>query len=153
MGNTLIYTSSWSTVLPESCARIGISRGVRNQPAGYRLYRALQPDPQWRNCASNTEFKSRYFALLDQLCPQRVVLDLVRIADGKTPVLLCWEPPGHPSKWCHRGLAAAWLHDELGLRVCEYGHEAEGWGWAHPLLPPEFRQPATLGTQRGCAIH
>lgn len=142
MGSTQIFTSAWSVSLPDSCQRIGISRGTpRRGPGGYRLCRALSPGPWWNSCASNEEFKSRYFALLDQLCPQRVVANLIRISDGKTPVLVCWEPPACPSKWCHRGLLSAWLHDELSLQVVEYGHENEGWGWAHPKLPPEMRLP------------
>ena len=143
MISTLIYTSSWAAILPDSFQRIGISRGTpRRRPGGYRLYRALQPGAWWRDCASNEEFRQRYFEILNRLCPQRVVVDLIRIAAGKTPVLLCWEPPAHPFKWCHRGLASAWLADELGLEVREYGHENEGCGWAHPGLPPEFRRQA-----------
>ena len=142
--STLIVTTlSWTTALPDNFRRIGISRGVpRRGPGGYKMYRALQPGEWWADCTSNEEFREHYFARLAQLCPQRVILDLIRIADGKIPALLCWESPAHSSEWCHRGLVAAWLHDELGLEVKEFGHEDEGWGWAHPKLPPEFRRQA-----------
>jgi hypothetical protein len=141
--STLIYTSNWGTALPNNFKRIGISRGTpRHGPGGYRVYRPLQPGEWWADCASNEEFRQRYFTILGRLNPQQVVTDLVRLADGKIPALLCWEPPSRSSQWCHRGLAAAWLHDELGLQIKEFGHEGEGWGWAHPKLPPEFRRQA-----------
>jgi hypothetical protein len=141
---TLIYTSNWGSALPDNFKRIGISRGTpRRGPDGYRVYRPLQPGGWWADCASNEEFRERYFEILNKLDARQVVADLVRLADGKTPVLLCWEPPTHSDEWCHRGLAAAWLHDELGLEVREYGHEGEGCGWCHPKLAPEFRRIST----------
>lgn len=78
--------------------------------------------------------------ILGNLNPQKVVDDIITLAGEKTPVLLCFESPAHSGKWCHRGLTAAWLQQTLGLCVFEYGHEAEGCGWRHPKLPPEFRR-------------
>ena len=144
MNSTLIYTSSWAETLPDSFQRIGISRVTpRRGPGGYRLYRALQPGTWWRDCASNEEFRQRYFEILNKLDARQVVTDLVRLADGKTPALLCFEQPTPGEDWCHRSFAAAWLHDELGLEVKEYGQEHEGCGWCHPKLAPEFRRLPT----------
>ena len=143
--STLIFTSSWAIALPDNFKRVGISRGTpRRGPGGYRVYRALQPGKWWADCASNEEFRQRYMEILSKLNARQVVDDLVRLADGKTPVLLCWEPPTPGNDWCHRGLAAAWLSDELDLQVREYGQEEHGFGWCHPKLPAEFRrQPST----------
>lgn len=138
--STLIYTSNWGTALSDNFKRIGISRGApRRGPGGYRIYKPLQPGEWWKSCASNEEFRQRYMEILGKLDPQKVVDDLVRLADGKTPVLLCWELT-HSDDWCHRGLAAARLHDELGLEVKEYNRQNEGCGWCHPKLAPEFRR-------------
>jgi hypothetical protein len=67
---------------------------------------------------------------------QEVVNDLIARANGQIPVLVCFEPPPPDPQWCHRGLVSAWLHDELGLRIPEVGHEDLGFGWAHPKLDP-----------------
>lgn len=137
----MIYTSSWSTKLPENFKRIGISRGSpRRSPAGYIMYRALAPGREWLETASTQEFFRLYMEILSQLDPKKVVDDIIALAGDKTPVLLCFESPTHLEKWCHRGLTAAWLHQTLGLSVFEYGHEHEGCGWSHPKLPPEFRR-------------
>ena len=38
-----LYTASWHTPLPPTIQKIGISRGTRGVPGGYRVLRALQP--------------------------------------------------------------------------------------------------------------
>jgi hypothetical protein len=78
-------------------------------------------------------------SLLKPLSPQRVVEELVQIADGEIPVLLCWEKPILGQEWCHRGLVSAWLFGNLGLKICEYGLETFGFGWQHPMLHPSVR--------------
>jgi hypothetical protein len=57
-----------------------------------------------------------------------VLKDLAKLADGKIPTLLCFEPPPPDAAWCHRGLVAAWLQDQLGVVVLEVGHEHHGGG-------------------------
>jgi hypothetical protein len=133
-------TSSWSVKLPETYARIGISRGPPRGQHGYRLYRPLMPG-SWFKSATATEFRRLYMDQLAALDPQAVLQDLAALAGGRTPVLLCFErPPPNPA-WCHRGLVSVWFWDRLHVRIAEYGHEEAGWGWAHPKLPAAWRNP------------
>ena len=78
-------------------------------------------------------------AQLEQLDPNAVLADIVRIADGKVPALLCFERPPPNPEWCHRGLVSAWFSDKLGLRLVEFRREYAGWGWAHPKLPAGWK--------------
>lgn len=89
------------------------------------------------SCATPDEFNRRYFEeILAPLDARQVVSDLLALADGRVPTLLCWErPPPDPAP-CHRGLVSAWLADELGVQVPELGHEHCGCGWKHPKLDP-----------------
>ena len=123
--------------LPESYARIGISRGPPRGQRGYRLYGPLMPGP-WFNSVTATEFRRLYMTQLDALDPQTVLHDLAALARGRIPALLCFEKPPPNQAWCHRGLVSAWFSDRLHLRVAEYGHEDAGWGWAHPKLPTRW---------------
>ncbi|TIY04673.1 MAG: hypothetical protein E5V22_10415 [Mesorhizobium sp.] len=41
------------------------------------------------------------------------------------------------SPFCHRGYVSAWLHDEVGLEIYEFGRE--GCGHQHPKLPEAHR--------------
>ena len=128
-------TASWSDRLPDGYARIGISRGPPRGQRGYRMYHALAPGP-WFRSASEEEFCALYLAQLDCLDPNHVVHELAAIAEGMTPALLCFERPPPDPAWCHRGLVAGWLYDQLGIEVREVGHEHLGAGWSHPKLPP-----------------
>jgi hypothetical protein len=131
-------TACWATAIAlRQFARIAISRGPPRGQRGYRLHRPLAPGPWFRSVDPDT-FAELYMAQLAQLDARQVLRDLARLAGGKVPALLCFERPGRG--WCHRGLVAAWLGDALGLRVCEYGHEADGWGWQHPMLPTGLRR-------------
>jgi hypothetical protein len=129
-----IVTSSWFTKLPDGHVRIGISRGVPGGATNFKLYRALQPGPWFKDGLAPQEFMMRYFEeVLSPLDPVSVVEDLAYLADGGVAVLVCWEPPPPSTKWCHRSFVSAWLHDALDLEVPELGHE--GFGWDHPLMP------------------
>ena len=132
-------TSSWSTRLPKTFARIGISRGPPRGQRGYRMYRPLMPGP-WFKSVTATEFHRHYMAQLAALDPHQVLRDLAVIADGRVPALLCFEPPPPNGAWCRRSLVSAWLADTLALHVVEYGHDEAGWGWKHPKLPAEGRR-------------
>jgi len=143
-----IVTSSWFTPLPDEYAPIGISRGVPRGRSGYRTYRRLAPGA-WFNSTSTEEFTRRYREeILDVLDAERVVENLLELADGKTPALLCWERPEQAGKWCHRALVSVWLCEKLGLQVPEYGQEEQGFGWDHPKLHPETRRPKAPGQTR-----
>jgi hypothetical protein len=131
----MIKTSSWFVTLPSGHARIGISRGTPRGQRGFRRYTALNPGPWFHSCSTPMEYAVRYYReVLAPLDPEKVVNDLIEIADNDIPVLLCFEAPPPSGAWCHRGLVSGWLHDELGIEVTELGHEAEGFGWAHPKL-------------------
>ncbi len=139
----LIYTSSWKSKLPPNLCRISVSRGTPKGDSNYKIYRALAPGP-WFMSVDQDEYRRLYFEILGKLDPHKVVGDLARIADGKTPALLCFEGPRPGKNWCHRGLISAWLYDRLGLEVFEWGQEKEGCGWSHPKLPPAFRRASAL---------
>ena len=134
----MIKTSSWFTKLPADHIRIGISRGTPSKQTGFRRYPLLNPGPWFKSCETPQEYAARYFDILSKLNADDVVYELTELADGGTPTLLCWELPPPAPAWCHRGLVSAWLHDELGLEVPEFGHE--GFGWQHPKLDPELRK-------------
>lgn len=137
-----IFTSCWFTSLPPEIQKIGVSRGTpRGYPAGYRKMMKLAPGP-WFNTASDRDYKQLYFADLANLKPQAVVREIEDMAAGKDCALLCYEQPHKDADWCHRGYISAWLHDELGLEVFEYGLEDRGAGWRHPKIPAQYRLPA-----------
>ena len=125
--------------LPETYVRVGISRGPPRGQRGYRMYAALAPGPWFRSVGAD-EFRRLYIARLAKLDPRQVLQELAALAGGQVPTLMCFERPAPGDAWCHRGLVSAWLHDTIGLKVVEYGHEDAGWGWAHPMLPAEWRR-------------
>lgn len=139
-----ILTSSWFTKLPADHVRIGISRGTpRAQRQPYRNYRQLAPGPWFKTCATPQEYVRLYYRqVLCQLDPRGVVASLCTMAGAGIPTLLCWEAPPPNEAWCHRALVSAWLYDELGLEVPEFGHEALGFGWQHPKLHPSLMRAA-----------
>jgi hypothetical protein len=133
-----IVTSSWFTELPPEFCRIGISRGTPRGQAGFRMYRRLQPGPGTLKLPDRV-FTERYLReVLGQLDPRQTVDELIEIAGGKTPALLCFEHPRSDAR-CHRGIVSAWLEAEIGLDVPEYGREQDGCGIDHPKLCAEAR--------------
>lgn len=54
--------------------------------------------------------------ILDALDPEQVISDLTMLVPDGDIVLLCFEKDREE---CHRGLVAAWLEKELGIRVEE----------------------------------
>lgn len=140
MKKPIILTSSWFTKLPDDHLKFGISRGTpRGTPAGYRKYMKLAPG-SWFNKVSPQEYQKRFqVEMLDQLDPERVVRELLDFADGKVPVLVCYEAPNKPD-WCHRGLVSLWLKQTIDLDVFEFGLEECGCGGRHPKLHP-FQMP------------
>ena len=143
MSQTRIVTSSWHSRLPDDYARIGISRGTPRGQRGYRMYPALRPGP-WFSSVDEAEYRLRYQAILAALDPRKVAADLVELAEGRIPALLCFEGPPPDLRWCHRGLVSAWFADTIGLLVPEFGHEGGGTGWSHPKLPASMRMVEEL---------
>ena len=134
IGMPQIWTSHWHAELPSDFARVGISRGARGQ-RGYRRCIPLQPGPWWRS-ASEAEFCHLYQTQLARLDPELVIKTLAAQSGGRSIGLLCWEHPGDGT-WCHRALAAYWLHSTLGLEVREY--DLPGVGLQHPMMAPSLR--------------
>jgi hypothetical protein len=134
-----IKTSHWFRPAgPDECI-VGISRGVpRKIAAGYRLARELAPGPYFKS-ASVHDYKALFFQGLSTLSPEKTVARLYDLANGRSPVLVCYEPPDPKGPWCHRGYVSAWLHDSLGIEIHEVGQEHEGFGWAHPKIPAQYR--------------
>ena len=139
--------SSWFAKLPDHHVRIGISRSV--QVGTYLDFQPLAPGPWFRNCETPEEYRRRYFSeVLARLEPKTVVADLALMADGDIPVLLCWEAPPPDERWCHRALVSVWLFDELGLQICELGHEIF---WASAAdLPPVVGFPRFPSANEPC---
>jgi hypothetical protein len=140
MSKQRIVTSCWHTKLPADYAPIAICRGTPNWRSGYRRYIPL--NPLRRGFHASREVFTRIYTeeVLGILEPERVVKDLLDLADGRIPALLCWEPPEPGPRWCHRSLVSVWLWERLGLEVPEFGLEREGFGWSHPKLHPDVRR-------------
>jgi hypothetical protein len=133
-----IVTSSWFEALPREYCRIGISRGTPRGQRGFLVYRKLQPGPGTLKLP-DAEFTSHYVRqVLGKLDAQQVVDELLKLADGRTPAILCFEH-AQSDAWCHRAIVSAWLEAELGLEVPEFGREADGHGAAHPKLCAQAR--------------
>jgi hypothetical protein len=135
-----IKTGCWFTDLPEGHIKIGISRGVpRRMAAGYRIFKQLAPGP-WFNSVSAEEYYRLYRAeILGRLDPRVVASQLIDLARGNVPVMVCYERPG-TGQWCHRSMAAEWLAEALGRPIPEVGFEAVPQA-DHPLLPPGLSRP------------
>jgi hypothetical protein len=106
--------------------------------AGFRRMQELAPGP-WFNTAGAAQYTELYMTQLRGLDPQATVDKMHRLGGGADVALLCFEAPGKPDEWCHRGHVSAWLKDTLDLAVFEFGHERDGCGWGHPKLPYQFR--------------
>ena len=137
-----IFTSCWSTKIDESqFRRIGISRSTPRGQKGFRRYAKLNPGPWFRSIPDEREWAKRYREeILAPLDAQQTIDELLAMAEGRAPVLLCWEPPEPGDDHCHRGLVAAWLWEEARVTVCELGFENEGCGASHPKLPRSLRR-------------
>ena len=66
-------------------------------------------------------YRHAYFReILGTLDPVRVYAELIALAGGHEPVLLCFErPPLTRDNWCHRRMVAEWFGDQLGLDIPE----------------------------------
>jgi ParB/RepB/Spo0J family partition protein len=114
-GSPQVKTSSW--YVWRGAGRVGISVGTpRGMPAGYRLFRPLNPRREMLPLPPD-EYEVLYGAILADLDPQATWDRLHELAGGAEPVLLCYErDPTH----CHRRLVATWLEAELGHIVPEF---------------------------------
>lgn len=84
---------------------------------GLRRCGPLIPTPEmvWGKM-SKDEFRTAYFAKLDQESPQEILEGLLH-----DPILLCWEDTyKRPGNWCHRTMTAEWLAQRFGFEVEEF---------------------------------
>ena len=134
-------TASWSTVLPDSHARIGISRGRPRRQSGYRIYSALAPG-EWWNKVDIREFHALYMRQLSFLDPAEGLSDLHDLAGDRIPTLLCFERLAETESYCHRAFVADWFKTSLDVDVGEFGAEPNCVGCFHPKFPPDLRPNA-----------
>lgn len=138
-----ILTGHWGLKLGPDHIAIGVSRGVPRwlKSAPPRLAET-HPGP-WFHSVDVETYRSRYAKILADLDPVAVVARIDQLAQGRIPVLSCWEKPGSGS-WCHRAFLSCWLCLHLGLVIEEYGCEGQGFAAEHPLLPVRYRRPMQI---------
>ncbi len=136
-----IHTGSWSEFkdTPLNVQLIGISRGTpRGYPAGYRRMPVLAPGPLFKS-VSPREYHKRYMAQLAALDAMTIYRKIEILSLNRdSAVLLCFESPYDPEAWCHRAQVSAWLWDQLGIEVREWGSHA--YGWNHPKFAKTIRR-------------
>jgi len=64
------------------------------------------------------EYTERFRKQLDRLDINSVISQLVKLANGKEPVLMCHCGKQH---FCHRHIVAEWIEKKTGIDVEEYG--------------------------------
>lgn len=120
-----ILTATWFADISEDMIRVGVSRGSpRGMKAGYRRCSELAPGP-WFKTAEAPEYLKRFNDQLGQLDPGLIRDKLIKLGNGKAPVLCCYEPAADIQAgklFCHRHMVAQWLEDKLGIVVKEHGH-------------------------------
>lgn len=95
------------------------------------MYKPLAPS--WdiiKTSANQTDYRVRYFGeVLNNLDPHKVIDDVLRLANGNTPVLTCFETnPLTFENFCHRTMVAEWLNKHTGADVREWSGLAESNG-------------------------
>ncbi|WP_192178043.1 hypothetical protein [Mesorhizobium amorphae] len=131
-----IATSSFFTKLPPEFALISITRWAPHRLREIPTLRELTPG-DWFKSVDVDEYRQRYLEQLAKLDPPETVRRIQDLAGGRPAALLCWERP-RDGVFCHRGYVSAWLFDQVGLQVPEYG--LHGCGHQHPKLPGAERQ-------------
>ena len=65
--------------------------------------------------------KRYYYEVIQALDPEKTLAVLKRLAQGRTPILLCFESSKTlDTQPCHRRLVAAWFNKKLGIEVPEW---------------------------------
>lgn len=101
--------------------RVGISIGTPRKVGGtIPTYRSLAPRRSMLQLPL-IPYREIYFGeILSRLDPHQVVDELIELAGGSEPVLLCFErPPFTEENFCHRRMVAEWLANTVGLDVSE----------------------------------
>ena len=87
---------------------------------------ALAPEPEWIGL-SEAEYRPLYIAKLESIGADTFT-EWLRLlhneAEGKSPVLLCYEALRKPGEFCHRRMFAEWYESKTGVVIPELGHQA-----------------------------
>lgn len=109
----MIYTSYFAKLkaLPENIIPISICGKAPNWYKGLQ-YKKLAPKydffMKWKENHNNDYYIEHFQKeVLDQLDILTVIRNLMDLADGKIPCLICYEKP---NDFCHRHLVADWLN-------------------------------------------
>jgi hypothetical protein len=105
------YFAKWSKNLEKMPGAISIAR---SKPRWFKCdiptYSKLAPNAN----EDQLDFRNRMI----KLNPEQVFKDLVLLADGHEPILLCHEKSDN--YYCHRYLVADWLSRELNIKIEEW---------------------------------
>lgn len=121
----MIVTASWSALHTASKAEtlavqpVRISLGTPKfwpQAASFPAITGLMPDGWMFGMADDAEFEVAYLAKLDRIGVDVIRRRLDSLRRDKPLALCCFEP--HPAD-CHRGKAATWIQQNLGVPVPE----------------------------------
>ena len=105
---------------PELCP-ISIALRTPRWATGVQRLRDLAPTQSMIAGMEIGEYRPLYEAILAQLDPDDVLERLQEMAEGRQPVLLCFEkPPFTAGHFCHRRMAADWLESHMGQAVPEW---------------------------------
>lgn len=118
----LIYTSYFAQVKNLPSDIVPISIAAKQVPGWrYQVYKALAPTYNILYDYKRDGDKDHYIAaylrdVLRHLSPEKVVVDLEKLSDGKDIALICYEKSG---SFCHRHVVARWL-GKAGFVVKEF---------------------------------
>ena len=105
---------------PELCP-ISIALWTPRWADGVQRFADLAPTQSMVGGQALGEYRPRYEAILAKLDPDDVLGRLEEMAQGREPVLLCFEkPPFTAGHFCHRRMAAEWLESHMGQAVPEW---------------------------------
>lgn len=120
----MIYTSYFGQLknLPDDFEPICIARWKPKWYTG-KVFLTLAPSDSllrwWKNskqdAAAEEQYRKQYMSMLKTHKAAAIERIINNIADGKTPVLICFEKDG----FCHRHLVADWLN-EHGVKCIEW---------------------------------
>lgn len=117
-----LYTGSYFTTFGAP-GRIVTSLGNPRSPAfaGLPHYSPLKPKRDHLRLGFEEYVEAYTRDILCRLDPFVVISDLRNLAQGATPIILCYErPPLHRENFCHRKIVGDWLTRTLGLQVAEW---------------------------------
>lgn len=111
----MYYTSYYAAIKKLGViVPISISRSI---PKNVKTERYPKLAPTWDMINGNQDnYLKQYAKILQQLNPQIVLEDLLKLSVGKPFALMCYEKP---NEFCHRHLVSEWLNLNLGIGMIE----------------------------------